>query len=141
MKLVFPCEVTWSDVERTTLSDTLEVCQHFFQVFPKFSPKRFKPRHGFETRSFPNSLAAALVALPSSCSHQLDSRIIQRSVVNWWQFSFSRKCNGVVTIWHALSTGQVRPGGEYAKNQKNTRSAPLPVPGYFWPMKHTNDTK
>jgi hypothetical protein len=26
-----------------TLSDTLERCQHFFKVFPKFSLKRFKP--------------------------------------------------------------------------------------------------
>jgi hypothetical protein len=75
MKLVFPCEVTWSDVERTTLSDMLEVCQHFFKVFPRFSLKRFKPRHGFETRSFPNSLAAAprgftfYLAVPISSIH------------------------------------------------------------------------
>ena len=60
-----------------TLSDTLEICQHFFEVFPKFSLKRFKPRMtrsprlrrtGFadlKLAPFPTSSQLPVAALPS----------------------------------------------------------------------------
>jgi len=69
-----------------------------------------------------HSLAAALVALPSislfpSARFTDDLEVRDQPSIGA-NSRFSRKCNGVVTIWRALSTGQVRPGGEHAKNKK-----------------------
>src|SRR5213080_2472820 len=88
-------EVSFSLRSRVAiLSDTPEMCQHFFKFLPKFSLKRFKPRITWI------------------------SRMTQRSEIQpsiGGNSRFSRKYNNAVTHLAPLSTGKVRPAGEHAK--------------------------
>jgi len=116
------------------LSDSLEACQHFFKVCPKFSLKRLKPRltrsprlrrTGFadlKLAPFPTRSPLPFAALPSislfPSARFTDESEVRHQPSIGGNSGFSRKRNNAVTFWHTLSTGQVRPAGGDAKNVK-----------------------
>jgi hypothetical protein len=114
------------------LSATPEACQRFSKVLPKFSLKRFKPRIRLRPRlrrtgfadlklaRLPPRSPLPFAALPSislsPSARFTDDSEISRQLVAILVFSW--KYNNPVTIWHTLSTGQVRRGGDMPKNVK-----------------------
>jgi hypothetical protein len=92
---------------------------------------------------FPTRSPLPLVALPSislfPSARFTDNSEISRQLV---AILVSRaNVTTLLPVWRMLSIRKVCPAGEHAKNiKKDAQSAHLPVPGYFWLTKHTNNT-
>src|SRR2546430_11020328 len=96
--LFFIDEVSFSLRSRVAiLSDTPEMCQHFFKFLPKFSLKRFKPRITWISRMTQRSE-------------------IQPSIGS--NSRFSRKYNNAVTIWRPYPQEKSVPPANMPKNFK-----------------------